>query len=412
MFSGTIKNVDSSLEKPEEKGRKPMAKEWTTNANITLAEIRTGEPGKEYQYQLGVANDGIKAIQKALHMYGYNLNLATGQTADGIYGAYTQANVRGFQTANGIEPATGIMDAETLAKLEAWSGTLYETPTATPALKAVEYGLDILHIGDSGAAVYSVQSLLTRHGFTCQTTGSYTSTVVSLVKQFQKKNSLDETGNVDQVTLAVLEDLTSATAWLNGSTVNLTAGKLAKAGFRGIVLKPEVVADINKGLNKYGITTGEKVLHFLAQAMEETKKGEEVIEDLYKPGVGYENATYNPYCGAGVLQMTWADAYKKFKDHVNNASNGYSQDNKIYPGDDNGKYATQHVALHYPGTSSAWFWNSYKMLNEDTTVDWKNWTARQISDKLTTSIKGNVGQADLNQRYNFYVQMQAALPFK
>ena len=387
-----------------------MAKEWTTNANITLAEIRTGEPGKEYQYQLGVANDGIKAIQKALHMYGYNLNLATGQTADGIYGAYTQANVRGFQTANGIEPATGIMDAKTLAKLEAWSGRLYETPTATPALKAVEYGLDILHIGDSGAAVYSVQSLLTRHGFTCQTTGSYTSTVVSLVKQFQKKNSLDETGNVDQVTLAVLEDLTSATAWLNGSTVNLTAGKLAKAGFHGIVLKPEVVADINKGLNKYGITTGEKVLHFLAQAMEETKKGEEVIEDLYKPGE-LGGAWYAPFYGAGVFQVSTERNYKDFSAHVNNPDNGYTKDEKIYCGSNLNEnlYVTQHVALKYPGTSAGWYWDKVKNINGE--VDW-NADSETVSNQVTKLVfSENASISAMKKRHEHYESIKSILKY-
>lgn len=301
------------------------------------------------------------------------------------------------------------MDQATLAKLEAWSGTLYETPTATPLLKTVEYGLDYLHSGDNGAAVFSVRGFLKNQGYNCESVGSYDSTIISLVKQFQTKKGLTATGNVDQITLAMLEDATADTAWLSGSTVNLTAGKLAKAGFIEILLRPDVVADINKGLNKYGITTGEKVLHFLSQVMEETQSGEELMENNYKPGEGIAGKTYTPFAGAGVLQLTNAGTYQDFSAHVNTSANGYTADNKIYIADGDKTYSTQHVALKYPGTSAGWFWDRVKECN--TKIGWTSEGAQSISEKLTLKIKGDADTEDINNGYLHYLEIESKLPY-
>ena len=367
------------------------------NADVTLVQVRDGTG--DYKKGSGVSL-GVMAIQKALHMYGYNLN----GSADGIFGSNTEAIVKGFQDEMGI-PVTGVVNAETLAKLEAWSGTLYETPTETPALRAVEYGLDILHTGDSGAAVYSVQSLLTRHGYTCQTTGSYTSTVASLVKQFQSKNGLAATGNVTQGTLAVLQDLTSATAWMNGSTVKLTAGKLAKAEFDQIILRPDIVAQLNKALNTYGVTTRRKVRHFLAQSMAETQKGTEIMEDKYYPG---NVSQYGGYWGTGVLQMTHEMQYVKFYDHMKALG---IDDSKIKTP---AGYATQHVALHYPATSAGWIWERAKLINDMPEWNVSNPSAaeeRQLVEELTRRIKGGgATTADFNERYRYYEIMLEKLP--
>ncbi len=348
------------------------------NGDFTLAQVRAGT--RIYQYDpTNTANTGVKVVQEALHMYGFNL------TADGKFGSTTKAVVTGFQVENGLTQ-TGTVNKETLLKLESWCGTLYETQPLHPATKQVQYGLATLHSGDSGDAVILVRDLLKQHGYTCAAIGSYDSVLETVVKKFQQDKGITVTGNVNQVTLAVLQDLTADTAWLNGSTVNLTPGKLARAGFFGILIKPEIVADINKGLNKYGITTGEKVLHFLAQMMAETQESTNIMEDGYRPGEGYVKGgeDYSPYCGAGVLQMTWYYNYRDFSDHVNKSANGYPKDPYIYPGqiNGNGMYATQHVALKYPGISSAWFWDKAKIVN---TLDW-NQGAKEISYAVTKNL--------------------------
>lgn len=384
-----------------------MAEERASGPNdtITLAMVRAGRGYYQYD-QYNVVSKGVKVVQEALHMYGFNLS------ADGKFGSTTKAVVTGFQLENGLTQ-NGFVNQETLLKLEAWCGTLYETQPLQPAVKQIQYGLATLSSGDSGDAVILVRSLLKQHGYTCDASGSYNSALETVVKKFQQDKGIAVTGNVNQETLAVLQDLTADTAWLNGSTVSLTPGKLARAGFFGILIKPEVVADINNGLNKYGITTGEKVLHFLAQMMEETRESTNIMEDNYRPGEGYvgEKKPYSPYCGAGVLQMSWDYNYKAFSEHVNKSTNGYPEDLNIYPGQlkGNGMYATQHVALKYPGKSSAWFWDRGKMIND---LDWSQ-SAKEISYAVTKKIYNeNASIAVLDKRYQKYQEISAILKYK
>ena len=379
------------------------------NNSATLAQVRNGsfEYGLEEPIRVSA---GVRAVQEALHMYGYNLG-STG--ADGKYGKQMSANVSGFQKENGLT-INGIVNKATLAKLEAWSGTLYETPMSeTPTLKAIRYGLAFLHVGNIGSVVSTVRGYLNKHGYSCSTIESYDSSLASLVVKFQTANGLKATGDVDQMTLAVLEDFTTDTAWLSGSTVKLTAGKLAKAGFQGILIKPELVTDINKALNKYGITTGEKVLQFLSQAMAETTTSKNIIENGYMPGI-MGIRYYAPFYGAGLLQLTHGEDYEKFSEHINSPQNGYAKDNQIYisGGAEKNLYATQHVALKYPGVSAGWVWANAKTLHDR--VDWTNaaQNAESISKRLTEIITGKSDSADITVRYDNYKKIKAALPYK
>ena len=379
------------------------------NNSATLAQVRNGsfEYGLEEPVRVSA---GVRVVQEALHMYGYNLG-STG--ADGKYGKQMSANVSGFQKENGLT-INGIVNKATLAKLEAWSGTLSETPMSiTPTLKMVQYGLAFLHVGNIGSAVSTVRGYLNKHGYSCSTIESYDSNLASLVMKFQTANGLKATGDVDQVTLAVLEDFTADTAWLSGSTVKLTAGKLAKAGFKGILIKPELVTDINKALNKYGITTGEKVLQFLAQAMAETTTSENIMENEYMPGI-MGTQSYAPFYGAGLFQMTWEKQYKDFSDHINTPQNGYAKDNQIYisGGKEKNLYATQHVALKYPGVSGGWIWDRAKEINN---LDWTNAAENfaSLSEQITRKVHNlNASSVEINRRLNYYKQMKAALPYK
>ncbi len=380
------------------------------NGDFTLAQVRAGT--RIYQYDpTNTANAGVKVVQEALHMYGFNL------TADGKFGSTTKAVVTGFQVENELTQ-TGTVNKETLLKLESWCGTLYETQPLHPATKQVQYGLATLHSGDSGDAVILVRDLLKQHGYTCAAIGSYDSALETVVKKFQQDKGITVTGNVNQVTLAVLQDLTADTAWLNGSTVNLTPGKLARAGFFGILIKPEIVADINKGLNKYGITTGEKVLHYLAQMMGETSGSQNIMENGYLPGIK-GGAEFAPYYGAGTLHLTWKKQYEGFSGHINNAVNGYPKDPDIYPGqiDKDGTCATQHVALKYPGVSGGWFWEKVRELNLLENVSWNeaDTNPRLISDQLTKEITRSSGStlaAHQKQRFTYYEAIKERLHYK
>ena len=113
--------------------------------------------------------------------------------------------------------------------------------------------------------------------------------------------------------------------------------------------------------------------------------------------------------------MTWEKQYKDFSDHINTPQNGYAKDNQIYisGGKEKNLYATQHVALKYPGTSAGWFWANVKTLNNK--IDWTNAAENfeSLSEQITREINNlNASSIEINRRLNYYKQMRAALPYK
>ncbi len=357
------------------------------NNGITLAQIRSGT--KYFQSDATTVNADLKAVQKALYLYGF----CPGGSPDGKFGSGTLGAVNGFQKEHNMT-VNGRIDKATLAKIEAWSGTLYAAPTTTPSLTTVKKGLDFYSIGDTGNNVTTIRTLLNARGYSCATTGDYDVVLASVVKTFQTAMGLSSDGSVGQATLAALEDGTSDTSWISGTTVKLTAGKLARCGFKNILLRDDIVTQLNSALNTHKINTKEKVKHFLAQAMAETDYGLSLVEYSYRPGtMGTDD--YAPYYGGGVIQLTWKDAYEKYKN--------YNGDSAILSPD---VYATQHVAFKYPADSAGWYWNTYKSFNNGTTINWND-TAQNICTQLTTKIKGSSSGA--SARYTNYQNISKIL---
>ena len=349
-----------------------------SNANVTLAQIRNGTA--YFQQDSTTYSAEIKAVQKALYLYGYYPG-----SRDGYFGPSTVAAVKGFQNEKGLS-INGYLNKSTLAKLESWAGTLYGTPTATPTLSQVRNGLDYFHTGDSGSPVTTIRSKLISKGYTCASTGTYDSTLVAVVKSFQSDMGLSADGLVGQGTLAVLEDTSSDTGWITSSgTVNLTAGKLARAGFTNILLRRDIVTKLNAALNTYGITSKMKVRQFLAQCMAETDMGRSLVEYSYKPGTT-GSASYAPYYGSGMLHLTWEENYTKYKN--------FKGDETII---DPPEYATQHVAIAYPADSAGWYWDKFKNLNSVI-----NWTAsaETICSQITAKVYGST--SDASRRFGYY----------
>ena len=355
------------------------------NANVTLAMVRSGSA--VLKLDLTTISNDIKAIQKALLMYGYY----PGDAPDGKYGSRTEAAVKGLQNQKGLT-ITGEMNQATLNKLEYWSGTLVASPTATPSMATVRKGLDYYDVGDSGNDVYTICQLLQAKGISCSLTYSYNNNVKSAVQQFQTMVGLTSDGKVGQGTLAALEDTVSDTGWLIGSTVNLTAGKLARVGFINIMLRSDIVFLLNLALNTYHINTKQKVRHFLAQCMKEIDYGYTLTEYTYIPGIG-NSYSYTPYCGAGLLQLTHYGNYVQYKN--------YKMDNKI---EIPGVYATQHVAVAYPADSAGWYWDVCRDLNN--TINWSN-TDAQICQDLTAAIYGST--SDFAPRWANYNAIASVL---
>ncbi len=356
-----------------------------SNANVTLAQIRNGTA--YFQYDNTTYSTEIKAVQKALYLYGFNPG-----NRDGYYGASTQAAVKGFQNEKGLT-VNGNLNKATLAKLEAWSGTLYGTPTATPTLSQVRNGLDYFHTGDSGSPVITIRSCLRAKGYTCASSGSYDNALLNVVKKFQGEYGLGSDGLVGQATLAVLEDTVSDTGWLTSAgTVNLTAGKLARVGFTNILLRRDVVSSLNTALNTYGINTKEKVRQFLAQCIIETDYGRALTEYGYKPGTT-GSASYAPYYGSGMLHLTHAANYTAYKN--------YKGDVRIVSPN---VYATQHVAFAYAADSAGWYWDKFAKINSN--VNWGD-SAYNICNAVTKRVYGSDSQT--RNRYARYTTIASVL---
>lgn len=352
-----------------------------SNVNVTLAKIRSGSA--YFQYDNTTCSAEIKAVQKALYLYGFNPG-----ARDGYYGEGTQNAVKRFQNEKGL-PVNGNMNAATLQKLEAWAGTLNGTPTATPSLAQVRNGLDYYHKGDSGSPVTTIRSRLIAKGYSCATSGSYDDALFNVVKNFQSANGLGADGLVGQATLAVLEDNTSDTAWLVSGVVKLTPGKLAKVGFTNIMLRQDIVNSLNAALNTYHINTKVKVHHFLAQCIIETDFGRSLTEYIYTK---CEPCSYKPYYGGGMLHLTHYENYRDYKN--------YKGDTKIIDPDE---YATQHVAFAYPGDSAGWYWDKYAGINS---INWSD-SAYNICNAVTIKVYGNSSQTA--NRYAQYQKIASVL---
>lgn len=349
-----------------------------SNKSVTLAQIRNGTA--YFQYDNTTYSAEITAVQKALYLYGFYPG-----SRDGYYGASTQAAVKGFQNEMALA-VNGNLNKATLAKLEAWSGTLYGTRTATPTLSQVRNGLDYFRTGESGSPITTIRSKLISKGYTCASTGTYDSALVSVVKSFQSNMGLSADGLVGQGTLAVLEDSTSDTGWITSTgSVNLTAGKLARAGFTNILLRREIVTKLNAALNKYGITSKMKVRQFLAQCMAETDMGRSLVEYSYKPGTT-GSASYAPYYGAGMLHLTWKENYTRYKSFMDDEAIISPQ-----------AYATQHVAIAYPADSAGWYWDKFKDLNN--IINWSA-SAETICSQITAKVYGST--SDASRRFGYY----------
>ncbi|MBD0345389.1 MAG: peptidoglycan-binding protein [Coleofasciculus sp. Co-bin14] len=192
--------------------------------------------------QKGDSSTQVTSLQKKLATAGYFDGPFTG-----YYGSLTQEAVKKFQQANGLT-ASGIADSQTLNTIESNSGTLKpsiaspkqevttepqaENPsnldkspntapspqtTTTPQTSNLKQGnpddSDVstssgvsLQKGDSNTQVTSLQKKLAAAGyFNGPFTGYYGSLTQEAVKQFQKANSLSETGIADPQTLTVIE---------------------------------------------------------------------------------------------------------------------------------------------------------------------------------------------------------------
>lgn len=363
------------------------------NTGVTLAKIRAGTAS--FKEDNATFSEEIKAVQKALELLGF---WGSPAEPDGVYGAFSVAAVRGFQNEHGLS-TSGVLDKATLAKLEtAMSFSLYGGHSQNPSRYAILMGFDYAGSGSSGSIVTTIRSYLIQKGYSVTATGAFDSALASVVKQFQKANSLSQDGNVGQQTFLVLSTTSTSTNWFTNNQASLSAAHLARCGFSGAILNRNIT-ELNSALHRSNINTKEKVKHFLAQCMAETVSGTRLVEYNYQAGRGaVSGVKYSPYYGGGYLHLTWPDAYQSFFNYMKTKG---TTDAKIYTP---AAYATQHVAYLYPGRSAGWYWSEYKHLN-DASI-WSQ-SAKDICTQLTKAIYGSEATSDI--RLGHYNKISAAL---
>ncbi len=121
----------------------------------------------------------------------------------------------------------------------------------------------------------------------------------------------------------------------------VTASQLQAFGWKNTSDKD--VATLNATLEKYGITSMDSIILFLATCGHESGKGAIALEKLMADGttVGSYKTTER---GAGYIQITWENTHKKFLKTVNDSFSGVD--------------TATYIAQNYPWEAAAWFWSS------------------------------------------------------
>lgn len=149
----------------------------------------------------------IKEVQKFLRLLSRYDNDLTPLIPDGVYGPETREEVAKFQRLQGI-PVTGIVDFVT------WNILYSEYKKALEFAQQANFILPFGEVGnggtvsdkDSGNIVYIIQIMLETLGVVYRElidqpiNGTFDEITKKNVREFQLKNNLDPTGEVDKIT--------------------------------------------------------------------------------------------------------------------------------------------------------------------------------------------------------------------
>lgn len=164
----------------------------------------------------GDTGDNVKKIQKRLKALGYYNN-----SIDGDYGSGTKAAVTEFQKRNSLK-ATGEVNSATLKKLNSSDAKKASAGASSSSGSSSSSGT--CKPGDNGENVKKVQKRLKALGYYDNSIdGDYGNGTKSAVKEFQKKNNLKVTGEVNSATLKKLNssDAKKASSSASGKTEKL-----------------------------------------------------------------------------------------------------------------------------------------------------------------------------------------------
>ena len=152
----------------------------------------------------GARSDAVKQLQQAL----INAGVAVKGGADGVFGANTQAALKQYQQALGVN-ASGVVDDATVNAI-AQGRTVSAGPTGMVGLKS----------GSLGDSVKSLQQALIKAGVNLRggADGIFGPATSQALKSFQQSQGINPSGVVDDATVAALQNPKApATPTDNGS---------------------------------------------------------------------------------------------------------------------------------------------------------------------------------------------------
>ena len=145
-----------------------------------------------YVFTVGGESYMIKETEAALALLGY----FEGEP-DEIYDELTENAVLLFQEANGLD-ATGECDGATRQRLKG--------DCVTFDAYAAEQAVCALKLGDESYGVYLFTLRLSALGYPVTPTRMYTDDIALMVSIFQRSRSMEQTGNADEYTRALIND--------------------------------------------------------------------------------------------------------------------------------------------------------------------------------------------------------------
>lgn len=147
----------------------------------------------------------VRSLQTMLRVIAEDNNRYPSVVPDGIYGPSTTQAAVAFQRANGL-PTNGIVDQLTWDMIaEQYESALVRIDKAEPIEILLEPG-QVLRLGDSGAYIYLLQSILIylSEDYLSITvpyhTGVFDNETSNALSDFQKLANLEQTGELDRET--------------------------------------------------------------------------------------------------------------------------------------------------------------------------------------------------------------------
>ena len=191
----TIKSTSGSWYKISYNGRTGYASKKYINISSSSSSSSSSSGKSSGTCSIGDKGDAVKKVQKRLIALGY----LSGGSDDGSFGNQTKNAVKEFQSRNGLS-TSGSVNSATLKKLN--SSDAKKASSSSSKQKSD----GTCSYGDKGSNVKNIQKRLITLGYLASGSadGDYGNKTRTAVQNFQQRNGLSVTGNVNSKTLSTL----------------------------------------------------------------------------------------------------------------------------------------------------------------------------------------------------------------